>query len=615
MFRKHLLAVTIAATAINTLHAADFSNAIFFGDSLSDAGTYAGEPPLAGVFPIAGKFTTNPGAVWSEELAAQLGHATGPANQGGTIYAAGGARVTEQPGYPNNPLVPFVQAAPPVSAQITDYLSANGGRADSNALYSVWAGANDFFALNDGDAAYNALPMTQVADNLAAQVARLKQAGARYIIVPNVGDIGATPAFAADGAAAQAAATQQVQIFNSALYTQLAARNIAVIPIDTYGLLAQVYADAGRFGITNVSDQACASVPSSLVCTAANYPAGADQSYIFADGVHPTSGIHKILADYVFSVLNAPQQIGMLADSSIVARSALHDLLRAQLIGGEMTRSQTGRNLWVSAQGSQVDRERVHSDPGASEEGYHFAIGTDLRIDTQWVVGAALNINDSDADYDDNRGDYSQRDIALSAYGGWQQEAWFARGALVYGDIDYAVDRRVPLGRGSYTADGDTDGHNFSAQLESGYEFEFDRFSTGPVLGLLAQHLRIDNFEESGAGAVNLGYGSQERHSLVGSAGWQFAYRLQQLQPYARIAVDYDFEDNEHGVVVSALSIPEALPFTMPVEGPGQTRYTAQLGLNGMLLNSIGFNIGAIQHLAQDDLRDLQLFGGISFAY
>ena len=112
MFGKQLLAATVAATLAATttaLHAADFSNAIFFGDSLSDAGTYAGEAPLAGIFPIAGKFTTNPGDVWTQMLADQLGHPNGPANQGSTIYAAGGARVDAQPGYPNNPLVPFVQ--------------------------------------------------------------------------------------------------------------------------------------------------------------------------------------------------------------------------------------------------------------------------------------------------------------------------------------------------------------------------------------------------------------------------------------------------------------------------------------------------------------------------
>jgi outer membrane lipase/esterase len=254
-------------------------------------------------------------------------------------------------------------------------------------------------------------------------------------------------------------------------------------------------------------------------------------------------------------------------------------------------------------------------DPGNDASNYQLAIGVDYQIDSEIVAGAALNIASGGADYARDRGNYTQREVTLIGYGGWQHESWFARGALAYGINHYSLDRRAPLGTASYTANGDTGGHDFSAQLEGGYELTFDRFVTGPLLGVLAQDLRIDSFDESGAGVIDLGYGSQERHSLVGSAGWQFAYRAQYVQPYARLAVDRDFEDNHHSVEVSALSIPEALPYTMPVDGPGRTRYVAQLGLSGELPGGANFNVGAIQHFAQDDQRDLQIFGGISVAF
>ncbi len=615
MFRKHLLVAAVTAIIAGPSQAADFSSAVFFGDSLSDAGTYAGEPPMAGLFPIAGSFTTNPGDVWTQMLADQLSHPSGPANQGGTIYAAGGARVTAQPGYPNNPLVPFVQAAPPVSAQIDSHLAATGGRADANGLYAVWAGANDLFALADGDAAYGALPMPQVAANLAAQVQRLTDAGARYIVVPNLPDIGATPTFTTNGPLAQALATQQVRLYNSTLYGELAARGIRVIPIDTFGLLAQVQADAARFGITNISDPACAGVPSSLVCTAANYPAGADQSYIFADGVHPTTAIHRILADHVFSVLSAPQQIARLADSGIAAREMLHEQLRAQLLGGDGARTADGRHVWLSAQGARLDRERTGTGPGVDDESYRFAAGVDYRLDTRWTIGAALSASDGDADFDDRRGSYSMRDVALSLYGGWRGDHWFGRGALAYGESDYSIDRRVPLGIAAYTARGDTDGSNASALIEGGYTLRFDRLSTGPVLGLLAQHLRIDGFNERGAGVIDLGFAAQERHLLIGSAGWEVSWHGQQLQPYARFSIDRDFEDNHHAVEVRALSVPEALPFSMPVEGAGRTRYNALVGVAGEVADTLRFNVGASQQFARENQRALQLFGTLSLRF
>ena len=611
--RFSLLALVTACTT--QLHAADYSNAIFFGDSLTDAGTYVGQPPIAGIYDIAGKFTTNPGPVWSEIVAANLGHPTAPANQGGTDYAAGGARVTAQPGYPNSPFVPFIQAAPSVRDQITSYLNSTGGRADSHTLYTVWAGANDVFALQDGGAAYNALPMSQVADNLSVQVARLRDAGARYIVVPNLPDIGTTPGAIADGATAQAQATQYVQTFNHELYAQLASQGIQVIPIDTYGLLHQVMNDAPKFGITNINTAACTNVPSSLTCTGANYAAGNNQTYIFADDVHPTTAIHQILADYVLSVLAAPQQVALLADTTITARGALHDLLRAQLIGGDNARQTSGRNIWISVQGQTLDRRNDSLYSGSDASSYHFSTGVDFQVEPKLVMGAALSIANGSADYAQNHGGYSLRDVTLSAYGSWHSDPWFARGALSYGDTAYDLDRRVPLGVSSYTASGTTDGRDISVQFEGGYEVTFDRFVTGPVLGVLGQDLQIDSFNENGGGVIDLGYGTQRRHSLVGNAGWQFAYRTPHFQPYAQISVDRDFEDNQHNIQVSALSIPEALPFTMPVEGPGRTRYTAQLGLSGALPGGATFNVGATQHFAQDNYRDWQIFGGISLGF
>jgi outer membrane lipase/esterase len=615
MHRFRLLVAAITTICATQLYAADYSNAIFFGDSLSDAGTFKNQPLLQQYAPQGGKFTTNPGLIWAELVGQALGHPTSPANQNGTDYAEGGARVTQLPGYPNSA---FIANATPIKNQITNYLSTTGGKADKNALFSIWAGNNDEFALRDGDPAYNAVPITQVADELVGQIGRLKTAGARNVIVINLPDIGSTPDAIKDGPAAQILATQHAQTFNHELFSQLAAQGIHVIPIDTYGVLHQLMNDAAQFGYTNIDTPACTRTSpsaSALLCEPAYYAPGSEFTHIFADGVHPTTATHKVLADYVLSVLMAPQQVAMIADSTIASRSALHDLLRSQLQGGETTRKQTGRNIWLSAQGQSFDRSNNGIDPGIDESSYHFAVGVDFQIDPQFVAGAALSIANSSADYAQNRGDYSQRDVTLSAYGNWQRDAWFTRGALSYGDTRYDLRRRVPLGISSYSAHGDTDGRDLSAQLEGGYEMTFDRFVTGPILGLLAQDLRIDSFDESGAGVINLAYGKQRRHSLVGSAGWQFAYRTQGLQPYARIAVDRDFEDNQHSVDVSALSVPEALPFTMQVEGPGPTRYTAQLGLSGGLPGGANFNIGATQHFAQDNQRDLEVFGGISVAF
>ena len=78
-FKRNLLTGAIAL-AFSAPAAAQFTGAYIFGDSLSDGGQYGG------------RFTTNPGLTHAEYVNQAFGLTTTPSFQGGTNYAAGGAR-------------------------------------------------------------------------------------------------------------------------------------------------------------------------------------------------------------------------------------------------------------------------------------------------------------------------------------------------------------------------------------------------------------------------------------------------------------------------------------------------------------------------------------------
>src|SRR5580700_9220108 len=94
---------------------------VSFGDSLSDVGTYA---PVATADFGGGRFTTNPGQIWTQNVAQYYGDTLTAAQTGGfgvplapasgLGYAQGGARVTLQPGIghatPGTPNADFSQA-------------------------------------------------------------------------------------------------------------------------------------------------------------------------------------------------------------------------------------------------------------------------------------------------------------------------------------------------------------------------------------------------------------------------------------------------------------------------------------------------------------------------
>ena len=126
---RSLLAVALAVAAAPALAGdSPYSQTVFFGDCLPDSGHF--RPALVqAVGPngaLLGRFTTNPGLVWSEYLAEYYGTGATSANQGGTNYAVGGARVGTNTAGALGPI-------PSMTTQLTSYLSANGGRADPNA--------------------------------------------------------------------------------------------------------------------------------------------------------------------------------------------------------------------------------------------------------------------------------------------------------------------------------------------------------------------------------------------------------------------------------------------------------------------------------------------------
>ncbi len=302
---------------VNNASAANIASVVVFGDSLSDGGTYA----LAAASANGGKFTTNPGPIWVENIATAMGYTLKPAVSsgygvpttviaGGTNYAQGGARVSQQPGIGNDGTAKSASTVP-VKTQIDNYLAANGNAFAPKTLVFVLAGANDIFyqlgligagAATPAQAGAN---VAQAATDLIAQVQRIVQAGAKLVVVPNLPDIGKTPFGAKQGAQA-AAVTQLVQAFNQTLAAGLA--KLPVAQVDSYAFFNTVLASPSTYGFSNTASDACnvSVLPgnSSLFCSAATLVAsGADQSYVFADDVHPTTGMHKVLSNYVLAQL------------------------------------------------------------------------------------------------------------------------------------------------------------------------------------------------------------------------------------------------------------------------------------------------------------------------
>jgi outer membrane lipase/esterase len=555
-----VIGATIALLAGPTL-AREFSAVYVFGDSLSDSGAYTPVVTALGV-PTANRFTTNPGQTWAETLAAAYGrsaataYAVNPANGSfatiatGSNFAVGGARVNAQPGvFPANPAI--AANIPTVSTQVTAMVAR--GTLDRAALYTVWAGANDIFTQLSAVAAggASAVPaattaLTTAATGLAAQVARLKAAGAKNIVVIGVPDIGATPFAAAGGPAQVALASQLTTGYNTALAQSLSGSG--VLYLDGAQLMKSIAANPAAYGISNTTIPACGAA-SSLGCTASANGA------LFADGVHPTALGHQLIADWVRAALEGTGRAGLLAAlplgrSGAQWRAVDERLREFQNFGG------AGSGAFASLDRASAGIDATANTAAASGHANALTVGYQRALNAQLLVGAALGYEDAPFDLGANAGHIKYKEWNLTAFAAYKTGPWYVNGLASAGRLDYGSTRNVVLGPLLTTASGDTKGRHTGLRLQAGYLMTSGTLVHGPLVGIDAERVTVDAYGETGGGVAALRYGEQTRESLRTRLGYQLAGDSQwngmRARPYAQLSYDYQHRKDERDMQVGA---------------------------------------------------------------
>lgn len=596
---RSLMALALAVASGHALADSPYSQTVFFGDSLTDSGYYQPLLPVA-VQPVTGRFTTNPGYVWSEFLAQMYGTSAVPNGNGrdGSNYAAGGARVGED-------TVGALGPTPSLATQASAYLAANGGRADPNALYSVWGGANDLFAVTAGAPA-----QATIGSAVATQVGiigSLEQAGARYVLVPTIPDLGLTPSFRAQGAAAMAQGTALSSAYNQALFAGLQAAGLQVIPVDTFHLLQEIAADPGAYGFSNITGTACQPqiTANSLTCNPTSYVTpDASSTYLFADGVHPTTATHRMLAQYASSILEGPRLQQVLARSAQAIGRARADQVAWHLDGRPQGE---GARWWGSLRGDSQRHEHGDLFDGIAPAGL---FGVDWASGN-WVFGGFAGYGRLKADFGNSRGDFKQADTTLGAFAGWYGEQLWVNAQVGYSWLDYDVRRQVNLGPAQRMHGGSPDGSNLTAALNAGYEFgQRGGLRHGPVASLTWQKVKLDGYVESNPGATALGYGDQDLDSGVGRLGWQLRVDGGTLSPYLQATYDHEFEEGRQASAWLQ-SIPEAGTYRVPGLSLDRNYATLVLGARATVAGWQS-NIGISTTTGQKGAHDTTLF--VNFA-
>jgi phospholipase/lecithinase/hemolysin len=282
VIKKGLLAVILAflgfmvALTLSTQGSTPINQLYVFGDSLSDVGTVFRS--TGGMYPphptyYQGRYSN--GRVWVEYLGDRLFLSSTQTNN----FAYGGATTSSD----RNSLVPGLLT------QVKSFTQTHQ-KADSKALYVLWAGANDYLqGVNS---------TTGPIENITQAIASLNQVGAKQILVANLPDLGQLPSTRNGSQAGTLSALTQAH--NQGLRRSLKVLTqqhpeLQIATLDANTLYREAITNPTKFGFSNVTS----------ACLTGSKACGNPNQFLFWDGIHPTTSAHQILGEAAFSTIQA----------------------------------------------------------------------------------------------------------------------------------------------------------------------------------------------------------------------------------------------------------------------------------------------------------------------
>jgi outer membrane lipase/esterase len=557
-----------------------------FGDSLSDNGNAFGAtggtvPPSPPYFN--GRFSNGP--VWIENFTSGLKLAPGASSN----FAFGGA-TSGTANTVNN-------ALPGLTTELDRFLLASP-RVNPNQLFVVWIGANDYLG---GGVTNPAI----VVGNISTSLQRLTGAGAQQLLVANLPDLGRIPAGAAGGAIQSAGLSQLTAAHNSALRTSLQTLsqnnpNLSIVPTDLASLFSSAIANPARFGFVDVT-QPCLNAATGAVC------ANPDTN-LFWDALHPTAAGHRLIGAYALDTVIAPRTIATQVETAFGIASQPTRDLNNRLLTLRTTNPQPNSqvSVFVNGEVNYGDRTTTNNNTGFRIDTKGVTVGADYALSPNIIVGVAYSSANTDNRLNDNRGKVAVSNSSFSVYGSYNQAKFYTDALFNYGWNDFKIDRTIQV-PGFTQANGNPNGTQLSARLNSGYDLGSNGLSFGPIAGIRYTKIKIGGYTEQNGDLLNLKVSPQEADSLILNLGAQISYPFKTtfatISPYFAANFEHEFAQNDRQVVTELVTQPGISQRTN-IAANNRDFIRLSTGIQTELSSNLSVNLGYETVLGKDNFSD-----------
>ena len=491
-----------------------YSSYFFFGDSLTDMGNLyavAHQPPPPY---YNGRFSNGP--TYAEYLVTglQASVTAAPTVKTNLNFAFAGATATS------------TYAGPTTPATLTQELGmfqARGITPGANDLFVVWAGANDVLNYLGGTATPSGAGANTAASaavtTVTSTVQSLATLGAKNFIVMTLPDISQTARFVTgSGAPAASLAQGAVYTYSTGIksgMTALAASTGAKITVvDTTALLSTIMKNASRLGFTDTTHDVVD------ILTAGGSVANPN-SYIFWDGIHPTTAVHTLFAQAMTEIINPEMVLGTAATQS----NALS--LGADLMADSLDQRLAQIRGSTTRHGSDGFISYNYADGGLKAAGYRKEFsysgsvvtgGFDAQVGGNIAVGLAASAETMSAKVKPAAGSFNLSGEMVTAFAQWKPGVIFVEvtGSLGNANLD-KIQRTTAVGglptSGKTTATQSALGGKLGADLVVG------GMHLTPFVGARLFEGTIKGYTEADVAGLNFAYGSHHAREATALAG------------------------------------------------------------------------------------------------
>ncbi len=271
------------------------------------------------------------------------------------------------------------------------------------------------------------------------------------------------------------------------------------------------------------------------------------------------------------------------------------------------------------------DKDGTSREAGFDFYGLGITAGVDYRFTDYLILGGAFSYTHSGVDIDSNGGNLDSNGYNFSVYGStYFLDNFYFDGIFTIGRIDYDQNRRIvyniPGANVNQTAKSNFDATQYAFSFTTGYDFNFNEFTIGPLVQLNYIKANIDGYRERISGD-DAGFGlalkikDQDVKSLTSILGVNTSYAYSTnfgvLLPQVLFGWVHEYENDSRLINASFVNDPGALSILVPTDSPDRDYFNLGLGLSAQLPHGVSSFVYYQTALAYRDLSIHSFLGGL----